>query len=71
MNTQQLNLETNVNDIKVNLYLGFDGDYHVTAEYMDHIEPEFLAEFGEFTHVIFDEFEDAKKFYDALIESAK
>lgn len=51
--------ETQIDGLTVKLYIGLDGDYHVTREDSEM----------EHDHEIFDDFDQAKAFYDSLAEN--
>src|SRR5690606_5824651 len=59
--TTETYYETNVNGVTVTLYVGLDGDYHVTRE---------AAEW-QHDHDIFDDFDKAKAFFDSLVEDER
>jgi len=51
--------ETQIDGLTVKLYIGLDGDYHVTREDSDQVHD----------HEIFDDFDKAKSFFDVLVEN--
>lgn len=59
--TTETYYETKVNGVTVTLYVGLDGDYHVTREDSE----------WEHDHEIFDDYDKAKAFFDSLVEDER